>query len=146
MAISARLRSLTKRTKRDLGIIASDAVKDVIDTMFDQALGAVDRLRIEPPVKDGSKYKRTHRAINAWGIDPLPSITKDGIVVRIFNNVTDKYSGKTYAENVFGDEQGNNQDPLGVLAPGWPLMAEEIRRGYRGRIRKAIDKALKDAR
>lgn len=142
MAITARIRALTKRTERNFKLLASSIVNDIAAEMEDHAFDAVDRLRVEPPRKAGSRYKRTHTARDSWDVLPA-SITRDGIVVRITNDATDPH-GHKYAENVFGNEAGENQDPLGVLAPGWPLMAEEIRRGYAGKIRKVIHDAIEE--
>lgn len=124
----ARVRALTKQTTR-LDVYARHLVFNIHAAVVNQLSDTVERMRFEPAPKAGSRYVRTHNYKWGWKVD-LVTITPSGIRGTISNDVD-------YAERVGGDEAGNNQDTE-LLAPGWPLLAEELRTGYQQRLKKAI--------
>lgn len=125
----ARVRALTKQTSR-LDALAKGLVFNIQEAMTQHLEDTVERMRFEPAEKAGSRYKRTHNYKWGWRANPV-TFTQSGLRGTISNDVP-------YAQDVGGDEAGNNQDPYGVLAPGWPLLGEEIRTGYQQRLKRAV--------
>ena len=144
--ISARVRSLTKRTRLDEAF-AKGIVIDIQKAVENHANRAVKRLQRYPPKPPESRYVRTNTLKNLWespaNTPSLSRITRDGIVVSIQNDAIDP-RGQHYSELVHGDEGGSGQLSLHA-GHGWRTMSSVLREGYQQKIRQIVKDAFKSA-
>ena len=144
--LSVRIRGLTKR-KSLLEAKAKGTVDAVRKVMEKHAASTVRKMQNNyNTVPISPNYKRTFNLKNLWeypGNPPgLTSITADGIVVRIQNDVTEVIgSHRPYAVKIHGDESGNGQVPFQGKR-GWKLIKDVVREGYQEKIRAAVHEAL----
>jgi hypothetical protein len=155
MSVTVTFRRLAGR-RRNIASVGVAIVSEVQDAMNAQILTAVDIMRSEPPPKAGSKYIRTHTYANSWR--PIFARASGGrLEGGISGNAVDP-SGTNYTERVGGDKHGEGQIQMHADTR-WPLAVDALEgrttgvmltpvkpQLFRNRVRKAVRKAIRDAR
>lgn len=131
--MTPRIRALTSQ-KSLLDARARGIVANVIEGMSQQLDDTVNKLRMEPAPKAGSRYVRTHRYSGGF-VNLGVTQTREGLVGRLGRDIN-----ISYVEPVGGNESGNNQWEMHNTT-GWPLIAEVLRTGYRDKLKKAVRNA-----